>query len=227
MKTFNSADILKQLKNLGTEQTRKTYLRHGASEPLFGVKFGDLRPLAKKIGTDQPLANELWETGNSDAMTLALLIADQNSIKSGQFDKWLKTASYYLLVDMIADLAAKSPYASSKWKKWSVSKREKPLAAAYGLLSSWLVQDSDSVPIAYVDAALNSIETSIHDQPNRARHMMNQALIAIGIYLPEKRKLALKIADSIGKVDVDHGDTSCKTQDARKYIEKSVARRKK
>jgi serine/threonine protein kinase len=44
---------------------------------------------------------------------------------------------------------------------------------------------------------------------------MNSVSIAIGGYHPELRDEALAIAKEIGKVEVDHGDTSCKTPDAR------------
>jgi len=34
------------------------------------------------------------------------------------------------------------------------------------------------------------------------------------------------MAAAIGKVEVDHGETSCKTPDAVPYIEKALARKK-
>jgi 3-methyladenine DNA glycosylase AlkD len=63
-----------ELEALGTEQTRSTYLCHGMSEPLFGVRFGDLRPLAKRLGRDHALAHRLWATGNADARLLACMV---------------------------------------------------------------------------------------------------------------------------------------------------------
>ena len=54
--TMTYEGVMARLESLGSEQTRSTYLRHGATDPLFGVKFGDLRPLARKIGTDHALA---------------------------------------------------------------------------------------------------------------------------------------------------------------------------
>ena len=50
------AQAFEQLRLAGTAQTRKTYLRHGVSEPMFGVSYADLGKLAKKAGTDQDLA---------------------------------------------------------------------------------------------------------------------------------------------------------------------------
>ena len=55
---------------------------------------------------------------------------------------------------------------------------------------------------------------------------MNSALIAIGIRNSALESKALSAAKKIGKVDVDHGETSCKTPDAAKYIRKTVERKK-
>src|SRR5437016_2710189 len=44
------AETMKALEKAGEAQTKKTYARHGASEPMFGVRFGTLAVLVKKIG---------------------------------------------------------------------------------------------------------------------------------------------------------------------------------
>ena len=49
---------------------------------------------------------------------------------------------------------------------------------------------------------------------------MNGALISIGIRNARLRKKALEAARRIGRVDVDHGETSCKTPDAVAAIQK-------
>lgn len=73
---------------------------------------------------------------------------------------------------------------------------------------------------------LKMIEKNIHSESNRAKHAMNMTLISIGIYREDMREMAIKTAEKIGKVDVDHGETSCKTPDAIPYIEKAVKRQK-
>lgn len=166
---------LAELKKVGSAGTKKIYLRHGACEPLFGVKFGDLGKLKKRIGVNHELAQELWATGNSDAQTLALMVVDPTKIKSAELDAWLRPLKYDLLIGMIAELAAKSAYAPAKWQKWSKSKSEQLLVAAYSLLSHWLKESPDEVPIDVVEDGLEKIESQIHDVPNRARHAMNNA----------------------------------------------------
>lgn len=56
---------------------------------------------------------------------------------------------------------------------------------------------------------------------------MNSALIAIGCRNAKLEKLAVAAAKRIGPVEVDHGDTSCKTPDAVAYIAKTWAHRAK
>ncbi len=56
---------------------------------------------------------------------------------------------------------------------------------------------------------------------------MNTALICIGTYVDGMKAEAINTARRIGKVDVDHGETSCKTPEAVAYIKKAYAHRVK
>ena len=64
-------DILSELAQMGSENTKKIFMRHGAIEPIYGVKVGDLKTIQKIIKKDYQLALDLYATGNSDAMYLA------------------------------------------------------------------------------------------------------------------------------------------------------------
>ena len=108
--TMTLDEAMAALEAAGTEQTRKTYRRHGASDPLFGVKFGDLRPLAKRIGTDHQLARQLWASGNADARLLACMVADPAEVSEEELDAWLADIDTYFLVDtFVAEIASKAP----------------------------------------------------------------------------------------------------------------------
>ena len=52
---MTAEEVLAELNALGTEQTKKTLLRHGATEPLFGVRIGDMKPLLKTLKGDPKL----------------------------------------------------------------------------------------------------------------------------------------------------------------------------
>ncbi len=86
------------------------------------------------------------------------------------------------------------------------------------------VADPDSIGDPGAPTILATIEKTIHRSPNWARRAMKTAVMAIGIYKPALRKKAIEAAKRIGPVDVDHGETSCKTPDAAAYIEKAAKR---
>ena len=71
--------VMQELEALGKERMKKMYISNGAHEPLFGVATGAMKPIAKKIKINQPLADELYATGNYDAMYFAGIIADSKS----------------------------------------------------------------------------------------------------------------------------------------------------
>ena len=61
------AEVMQELAAKGSETTKRTFLRHGAKEPFFGVKVADMKVIVKKIKGDQALAMQLFATGNGDA----------------------------------------------------------------------------------------------------------------------------------------------------------------
>ena len=82
-----------------------------------------------------------------------------------------------------------------------------------------------TLPNDYFTAHLATVEAQIHTRKNRVKDAMNNALIAIGIRNGELEAAALAAAARIGKVEVDHGQTGCKTPDAADYIRRTLTRR--
>jgi 3-methyladenine DNA glycosylase AlkD len=215
-----------ELEQLGTEQNRSVYRRHGAGESVFGVSFADLHALARRIGTDQQLAADLWATGNADARALATMVADPAAFSSRELDRWLESLDDYLLVDLISGLAAKTPFVYEKAETWSAAAaRSDWLGQAGWNLVGYLARSAPELSDSYFEQKLATIETSIGAAPNRTRHAMNGALIAIGARNSVLRRQALAAATRIGEVEVDHGQTGCKTPDAGPYIERIWDRR--
>jgi len=86
---------------------------------------------------------------------------------------------------------------------------------------------ANSISDTDAEQILETIEKEIHRSANWARYAMNGALIAIGIYKPALRAKAIAAAKRIGRVEVDHGETNCKTPDAAPYIEKALKRKRR
>jgi len=214
------AEAMAALERAGSAQTRKTYARHGAKQPMFGVSFAVLSGLVKRIRVDHELALRLWDTGNFDARNLALKIADPAAMSPGDLDRWAGADQARMCEGYVAMLAAEGPYAHAKARQWLASSNEGQRCAGWNTLSQ-LAQRDASAPDSMFSDALARIEKTIHSAPNSERGAMNAAVIAIGCRSAAFRKAAAAAAKRIGNVEVDHGDTSCKTPDAAQYIEKT------
>lgn len=215
------AEAMKTLEKAGSEQTRKTYRRHGAQEPMFGVSFATLKALVKKIGVDHELALALLETKNHDARMLAIKIADPARMKPAELDR-LARHNTRMCGGYVAMLAAEGPHGASKAKEWLAS--SDPVVRASGWTLAGFVSTADeTTPDAWFLDRLAQIEKSIHTVSNAEREAMNRAVITIGGRNLALKKAAIATAKRIGKVEVDHGDTDCKTPDAVAYIEKTWA----
>ncbi len=217
------AETMKALEKAGSAQTRKTYLRHGADEPMFGVSFAVLKDLTKKIDVDHELALALWDTKNFDARNLAVKIVDPAKMSSADLDKWAReTSTSRMCGGYVGMLAGETPHAAKKLEAWLGSKDSK-LRAAGRSLFGFLCQRDETMPDSYFEKRLAEIEKTIHAAPNADREGMNMAVISIGCRNAALRKTATAAAKRIGKVEIDHGDTDCKTPDAAQYIEKTWA----
>lgn len=214
------AETMTALEQAGSAQTRKTYARHGAIEPMFGVSFATLKSLVKRIKVDHELALALWDTGNFDARNLALKVADPAQMTPTLLDKWANTTIARMCHSYVAYLAAEGPHARTRAEAWLAASQETMRCAGWMLVSAIAMLD-ETMPDAWFADRLNTIEKTIHSAPNEEREAMNRAVIAIGCHNAALRKSATAVAKRIGKLEIDYGDTSCKTPDAADYIEKA------
>ena len=213
-----------ELEAAGTEQTRRTYARHGVTTPMFGVSYAVLRKLQKRIGTDHELALDLWATGNHDARVLACEVVDRARMTVRLADSWVRDADCYVIAGAVAGAVAASPVARSRSDAWRDRTGEWVASAGWGIVAG-TAEDDTIWTTAELRALLHQIEAEIHERPDRVRHEMNGALIAIALRDGNLRRQATATARRIGPLHVDHGETSCTTPDAVDYIERTVAHR--
>jgi 3-methyladenine DNA glycosylase AlkD len=217
------SEVMAILENLGTEQTRKTWARHGAKGPMFGVLFGELFKLMRRIDVDHELARELWATGNVDARNLAMKIADPLAMTPDELDRWAIETPMHMCNLYVATLAAEGPHARSKVREWMKSSNERLRATGWALLGR-LSDLDESFPEEELLRGVEVIKGSIHSAPNEVKSDMNRALITIGGRSSAMRKAVVAAAKNIGEVTLDHGDTACKTQGVAQTVEKMWAR---
>ena len=223
--TMTLAQAMAALEAKGSEQTRKTYLRHGAREPLFGVKFGDLRPLAKRIGKDQALARQLWASGNSDARLLACMVSDPAQSSEAEMDDWLADIDTYFLVDtFVAEVASKVPGQRKRAERWIASDRDRTAQAGWDLMNHVALNDA-AIPDDYFVRQLDLIATRMGRYGNWTRRSASNTITGIGLRNDALESEARRAATSMGHVEFDPGQTSCVMPDPIVYLEKTKAYR--
>ena len=197
--------VMRQLEALGTAHTKKSYLSRGVKEPLFGVATGAMKPLKKQIGVNQPLAEELWDTGNFDAMYLAGMVADVRVMTEADFDRWMDGAYCAMLADSVVSVTlAESELAQSVANRWIHSGREDRAAAGwttYEWLLGW--RQDDYFEPRDIQVLLSLAAATIRDAAPRVRRAMNNFIVAVGVSYQPLHEQALHTADALGPVPSD------------------------
>lgn len=217
-------EVLKQLESFGSETTKRTLLKHGAKEPFFGVKVADLKKILKKTKKNHELSLELFNTGNSDAMYLAGLMADESKITKEQLELWADKAYWYYLSEYAVPwVAAETNFGFELGLEWIESDKERIASAGWSTLAYYAgVNEDADLDIEVYSKLLERVENEIDNAKNRVRYTMNGFVIAIGTYIKELTDKSIKTAANIGKVNVDVGGTACKVPLATDYIQKII-----
>ena len=218
-------EIVSELRQLGTAQTKKTWMTHGAQEPCFGVKVEDMKKIQKRVKTNYQLALDLYDTGIADAMYLAGLIADDARMTKRNLQKWIKGATWGMVAEYTVPwVASASPHGREMALKWIESKDEAIASGGWQTYSSMVaIKEDADLDIAEIKSLLKRVAKTIHEQPNRVKYVMNGFVIAVACYVKPLNKVAVDTANSIGKVSVDLVG-SCKIPFAPDYIRKFEAR---
>lgn len=223
---MTTKEILSQLEEYGDEQTKRTYMNLGAKEPFFGVKVQDLKKILKKTKKNHELSLELYATGNSDAMYLAGLMADEQQITKEQLELWVGQAYWsYLCEYTVPWVAAETKHGFELGLKWIQSDIETVASAGWGTLAYFAaVNEDDKLDIKAYIKLLDTVEKEVHSAQNRVRYTMNGFVIAVGTYVEGLTQKSQEVAKKIGKVTVDVGGTACKVPLAIDYIDKVIGK---
>ncbi|MFT9819885.1 DNA alkylation repair protein [Lysinibacillus sp. NPDC056185] len=221
---MNLEMVMKELEALGKERTKKMYMSNGAHEPLFGVATGAMKPIAKKIKLNQPLAEELYATGNYDAMYFAGIIADPKAMTVSDFDRWMDSAYFYMLSDyVVAVTLAEADIAQEVADKWIASGEELRMSAGWSCYC-WLLGNrlDDEFSESKIANMIEIVKNTIHESPERTKSAMNNFLYTVGLsYLPLHEK-AVEIAKEIGPIEVKRDKKKSSFLHAYESIQKDV-----
>lgn len=188
--------ILEELKALGTEKMRAQNAKRGAGENQFGVRFGDIRKVAKKIKTNHELALALWETGNIEARLLSTLIIKPKMLSASEMDAMVRSVQFDRVADWLNSYVVKHhPENEQLRKSWMTSDDPMAARAGWNLTSQRVIKQPKLLDLP---AILNRIEAEMRGAPQEAQWTMNFALVEIGIHHPEHRERAIAIGEKLG-----------------------------
>ena len=225
---MNLEMVMQELEALGKERTKKIYISNGAHEPVFGVATGAMKPIAKNLKLNQQLAEELYATGNYDAMYFAGIIADPKAMTESDYDRWIDTAYFYMLSDyVVAVTLSESDIAQEVAEKWIASGEELKMSAGWSCYC-WLLGNRKDIEFAEskISSMLDIVKNTIHDAPERTKSAMNNFLSTVGIsYLPLHEK-AIETAKVVGTVEVKRDNKKNSMLNAYENIQKQVDRGK-
>lgn len=213
-------EVMADLEAHASPTHKKTYLRHGAKEPFWGVPISHLKILQKKLKKNHELALALFATGNSDAMYLAGLIAEPMKMTKAQLKAWMKAAPWhYVSCYAVPWTAAESKFARELALEWMKSKDEDISAGGWSTFCSYVsVAPDDELDLDEIAALLDRVPEEIDAAPNRTKYYMNSFVINVAGYVEPLLPKAKAVAKKLGTVAVDMGDTDCKVPLAAAYI---------
>ncbi len=186
------AEALGELAALEDPKTRAANEKRGDDH---GINLSRMRAVAKKVKTDQPLAQELWGTGETAARLLALLICRPRDFTADELDAMLRETRPPKVNDWFVNyVAKKTPLAEEMRLRWFDDADPTVAAAAWSLTTERVVKNPDGLDLPHL---LDLIERDMKDAPSRLQWSMNETLANIGIHHPSLRARALEIGERL------------------------------
>ena len=196
----------------------------------FGIGLTQLRKLAKQVGRDHELAQQLWKSDIYDAKVVGLLIDEPKKLTRQQVEKQVDELEAGMLSHVFSSCDGtlpKAPFAFEVACAWMDSKDAMRRRCAYGLLYE-LSKDKKNKAMddAFFLGCIERIQESIHDEEMWVAEAMNGSLMGIGKRNKKLNKAAIRATKAIGKIDVDYGDTSCEPIDVLKHLTSDYLKKK-
>ncbi len=199
---WTKAAVLRELKALADPKVRAKMAYFGVDVPkAYGISAPALHALAKRIGKDHRLAQELWTTGIHEALILATLIGESEKVTGAEMERWARDFDSWDVVDAACCyLYAQAKPAWQKIAAWS-SRREEFVKRASFSLIAYLSYKDKAAPDTRFARFLRVIEREAHDERNFVKKAVNWALRNIGKRNVRLNREAIRTAERIRRQD--------------------------
>ena len=213
-------EVLAELAALDDARIREVNERHGDDH---GVNLGELRALAKRLKTRHDLARELWETGDSAARLVAILICRPKAFERDELDAMLRSARAPKVHDwLVGYVVKKSPHVESLRLAWIDDPDPVVASAGWALTTDRVAKSPDGLDLP---GLLDTVEAEMKDAPDRLQWAMNHCLAQIGIEHSEHRARAIAIGERLRVLEDYPTPPNCTSPYAPTWISEIVRRR--
>lgn len=194
--------ILKKLKSHANPTNVAGMARFGINpKNTYGVSIPILRNMAKEIGKDHVLAQNLWKSGIHEARILAGMIDDPWQVTDEQMEEWVEDFDSWDVCDQVCmNLFDKTNIAYEKAIEWSVRKEEFVKRAGFALMAVLAFHDKAAPDSKFIQF-FSAIKREATDEHNFVKKAVNWALRQIGKRNDALREKAIIVAKEIQKID--------------------------
>jgi 3-methyladenine DNA glycosylase AlkD len=217
-------EVMKELEGMGNASVRAHNTKFGAKGAQFGVKMGDIRALAKRIGADHGLGMALWKTGNLDAQFLAALVMEVKKLSAEELDGLVRSTTFAHVANWLDSyVVSEHPEKEALREKWMREKDRWAARAGWSLTAERVAEGAEGLDVV---GLLDRIEREMGKAPEETQWTMNTTLAQIGIHFAEHRKRAIGIGEMLGVYRDYPTSKGCTSPFAPIWIEAMVKRQK-
>ncbi|MFF2622233.1 DNA alkylation repair protein [Oerskovia jenensis] len=185
-------DVLAELAALEDPKIRAVNERHGDDH---GVNLTRLRAVAKGLKTQHDLARQLWETGDTAARLVAILICRPRAWSADELDAMLRDARVPKVHGwLVSYVVTKSPHVEELRVAWFADPAPVVASAGWALTTSRVAKSPEGLDLP---GLLDRVEADMKDAPARLQWAMNECLANIGIHHPALRDRAVEIGERL------------------------------
>jgi len=200
---MDEQEILKKLKSLANPKNAAGMARFGIrpKAKVLGVTTPILRKIAKEVGKDHLLAQQLWQSRVHEAKILASMVEDNEMVEGAQMDKWAAGFDSWDVCDQVClNLFFNHPLAFKKCATWPANESEFIRRAGFALMACVAFKNKEVNDVDFIKL-FPLIKKYSTDGRNYVRKAVNWALRQVGKRSFKLNKEAIKLAREIAKID--------------------------
>ena len=195
-------EILEKLKSLRDPRAVAAMAGYGINaDNTFGISIPHLRKIAKEIGKDHALSEQLWSSGIHEARIVASMIADPRMVTEQELERWVSGFDSWDVCDQCCNnLFCRTDFAYQKAMEWGRRREEYVKRAGFVLMACLAVHDKGADDIQFRQF-FPIIRSEASDERNFVKKAVNWALRQIGKRNRSMNVEAIRVATALKQID--------------------------